>query len=77
MNERALGIYLLVALIVFLGVHVVVVTRVARGSSARRALLALVLPPLAPFYAWEAGHSRYAIAWAVALLAYVVGVALA
>lgn len=76
MNERALGIYLLVALIVLGCVHVALVVRLARASRKRGAL-ALFLPPLAPFYAWETGDGYLALAWLVALAAYAVGVALA
>ncbi|HQY62003.1 MAG: hypothetical protein IPF92_09225 [Myxococcales bacterium] len=76
MNERALGIYLLVALIVLACVHVVVAARLARASK-KRGVLALLVPPLAPFYAWETGDGLMAIAWIAALAAYGVGVALA
>ncbi|HRG99625.1 MAG TPA: hypothetical protein PLR99_25435 [Polyangiaceae bacterium] len=76
LNERALGIYLLVALIVLGGVHVLVAARLARAST-KRGVLALLVPPLAPFYAWETGDGAMAIAWLVALAAYGVGVALA
>jgi hypothetical protein len=75
-NERALGIYLLVALIVLACVHAVTAARLARASKAR-GVLALLVPPLAPFYAWETGDGVMAIAWIVALAAYGVGVALA
>lgn len=76
MNERALGIYLLVALIVMGLVHALVTWRVAR-EGRRRALVGFFVPPLAPYYAWEIGQGYFAVAWLVALLAYAVGVALA
>ncbi len=76
MNERALGIYLLVALVVMALVHAAVSVRIARAGR-RRALLGFLVPPLAPYYAWEIGQGYFAIAWVVALLAYAVGVALA
>jgi hypothetical protein len=76
MNERALGIYLLVALVVMGLVHAVVTWRIARAGR-RLAVLGFFVPPLAPYYAWEIGQGYFAIAWVVALLAYAVGVALA
>ena len=75
-NERALGIYLLVAFIVMALVHATVTWRIARAAR-RRAILGFFVPPLAPYYAWEIGQGYFAIAWLVALMAYAVGVALA
>lgn len=93
MNPRAVGIFLFVSLVAFVVVHVIVVVRVARVARRQRPtspstslavkldplrlFLAIVLPPLAPYYAWELGEGPFAVAWLLALSVYAVGVAMA
>ncbi len=69
-------IVLLVGLVLFIGSHLAIVVQLARGRAWARAALALALPPLAPWWAWELGMRRAAYAWVGSLAAYTVGVAL-
>ena len=93
MNPRAYGIFLLVALIVFVLAHGAVVVRVGIVARARRAAgdtsglvvgmgaprlaLAALVPPFAPFYAWSLGENLFALAWVVTLAVYAVAVGFA
>lgn len=95
MNPRAYGIFLLVALIVFVVAHGVVVVRCALVSRARAnvpdadpygvakklrgpwLVLLLVVPPLAPYYAWALGEGYFSVGWLVTLAVYAVGVGIA
>lgn len=94
MNPRAVGIFLLVALLVFVVAHAVVVVRIALVAKAVRAtpaprsgsraqslaekmgpvrlLLAVFLPPLAPYYAWELGEGAFAVGWLATLAVYAI-----
>ncbi len=88
MNARVAGIFLLVALLVFMIAHVVVVVRVgliakamrggpessslAKKLGPMRLVVSLFVPPLAPYYAWALGEGPFAVAWIVTLAVYVV-----
>ncbi len=65
-----------VALVVFAVAHVRLVVTAFRRRGAI-SLLALVLPPLAPFWGWEDGHNTTIAAWGGALVVYACVVALA
>lgn len=58
--------------------HLWLVLRLARDARPRwRALLALCVPPLAPWWGARAGFGRASAVWLVALAAYVVMLVLA
>ena len=56
-------------------VHVGLALSLARDVPRWRALVALVVPPLAPYFAFVANRRRLMVTWVVALVAY--GVTLA
>jgi hypothetical protein len=65
------------ALAVFLAAHVALVVGLARKGGWARALAALVVPPLAPWWGYGAGLRVATIAWCAALALYTVGVIIA
>jgi hypothetical protein len=75
--KSALPYALLAALAVHVVAHVSIAVGLARSRAWARAVLALVLPPLAPWWGWEAGMQRRVVAWGFALAAYALLVALA
>jgi hypothetical protein len=72
-----LGIALAIVLLALLAAHVVLVAGLARRGRWVRALVGLVVAPLAPWWGWKAGLRAAAIAWAVALALYTLGVSIA
>lgn len=58
-------------------VHVYLVAVLVREMPAWRALLALVVPPLAPYFAFVGGRRGLMVTWVVALVAYAVTLAAA
>ena len=62
------------ALVVFVGAHVALVVGLGRARSWKVAAVALVLPPLAPWWGWGAGLRKATIAWCAALALYTLGV---
>ena len=72
-----MGAGLAVALLAFGSAHLSLVVGLARRGRFWRALAALVAPPLAPWWGWNFGMRRRAIAWGAALALYAVGVAAA
>ncbi|HEY8072571.1 MAG TPA: hypothetical protein VIF62_00630 [Labilithrix sp.] len=75
--SRVAPLILLIGLVAFLVAHLVIVVQLARSGAWGRVALALLLPPLAPWWAWERGMRRSAYAWVGALAVYVVGVVVA
>ena len=69
-----MGIALAVALLTFAGAHVSLVVGLARRHAWTRAVPALFVPPLAPWWGWEQGMRRRAIVWGVAVGLYALGV---
>jgi hypothetical protein len=63
------GATLLVALAVQLTAHVALVVGLARRKPRWRALVAAIVPPLAPVWGWSEMPKR-ARAWAIAFTAY-------
>lgn len=57
--------------------HVVIALALARHAPRWHALAAFVVPPLAPYWAWRANMRRRATVWTVALVLYLVALALA
>lgn len=71
-----MGIALVVVLAAFVGAHLVLAGGLARSRAVGRAVGALLVPPLAPLWGWEAGLRRTTFVWGAALALYVLGVAL-
>jgi hypothetical protein len=69
-----MGIALANVLAAFVAAHLALVVGLARGHAWRRAFLALLVPPLAPWWGWGAGLRRPVMAWAAALALYAAGV---
>jgi hypothetical protein len=61
------------------GAHVAIAFGLARAEPRAwmRAVLALLIPPLAPVWGWRAGMRARVYTWAVALALYALGVAAA
>ncbi len=72
-----LSYVLLAALLAHAGAHVALLVTLARRKPRYRAVVALVLPPLAPYYGWMAGAGRLSLLWLAGLGVYAAGVALA
>ena len=77
MREALLGGWLAVAFVAQVGAHLALLTGLALRRPRWRALVALVVPPLAPVWGWSEGMRRRAYAWGLSLAAYAVGVAFA
>jgi hypothetical protein len=74
----ALFSYLLLAsLVAHAAAHLALLVLLARRPPRYRALVAFVLPPLAPYYGWMGKIRHLPLVWLVSLGAYSVGVALA
>ena len=71
----ALAALVAISLVVFLGAHVVSLGSLVVRTPRYRAVVALVVPPLAPYWAWQAGHKTPVYVWGAALAAYALGVA--
>jgi uncharacterized membrane protein YdcZ (DUF606 family) len=71
-----MGIALAALLAMFACAHVTIaVGLTGRSRQPRRALIALLVPPLAPWWAWRAGLRAQTIVWGAALALYALGVA--
>lgn len=68
---------LLAALLVHAGAHVAIAVGLVGARSYARAALALLVPPLAPWWGWHDGMRTRVVVWASALAAYAIGVAVA
>jgi hypothetical protein len=75
--KAALPIALFAALAAYVGAHLALVGGLVAAGRWGRAALALVVPPLAPWWGWEQGMRRRVVAWAAALAVYALLVALA
>ena len=65
---------LIVAFAVLITVHVAISARLFFRARPRwRGVVALLVPPLAPIWAFREGYRRSAIAWIAAVVAYVIG----
>jgi len=65
------------ALAVFVAAHVALVAGLARRRTWGRAVLALLVPPLAPWWGYRVGLRVATIAWCAALALYALGVVVA
>lgn len=75
--RAVLAYALATALLVHLAAHVVLAVRLGRRGPAWRGLVALVVPPLACWWGFEAGHKRLAQTWLGAVAVYAALVAAA
>jgi hypothetical protein len=71
-----MGVALAVVLAVFVAAHAVLVAGLARSRAWGRAVVALVVPPLAPWWGYRAGLRIPTFVWCTALALYAAGVAL-
>ncbi|MGO8993903.1 MAG: hypothetical protein ACLQVI_11280 [Polyangiaceae bacterium] len=71
MKAALLGCWLACAFAVLLAAHVALLVGLAQRPPRWRALVALVVPPLAPVWGWNE-MPRRAHAWAIAFAAYAV-----
>jgi hypothetical protein len=62
------------ALAVFVAAHGVLVVGLARRRAWGRAAIALLVPPLAPWWGYRAGMRVAALVWGASLLLYAAGV---
>jgi hypothetical protein len=76
-RESLLSYWLLAALLVHAGSHVALLVGLLRSPPIHRGFVALLLPPLAPYYGWRRGWRKRTFMWLGGLLAYAVGVVLA
>jgi hypothetical protein len=72
-----MGWCLAAALALFLAAHVTLVVGLARRHAPWRAVVALLVPPLAPWWGQREGLRVAVIAWCAALALYTVGVLVA
>ncbi|MCA9588449.1 MAG: hypothetical protein KC657_24195 [Myxococcales bacterium] len=73
----ALSWVLVVALAAHFGSHVAVSVALARKAKWYLGLVAFLVPPLAPYWAFKAGLRPLGLAWLGSLAAYAAGVAAA
>jgi len=64
------------ALLAAIAAHATLLVRVARQRPRYLALVALAIPPLAPYWAWRAGARRPVYLWLAAVILYALGVAI-
>jgi hypothetical protein len=69
-----MGIALALALAAFTAAHVAIAVGFAQGGQWRQALLALLVPPLAPWWGWRAGMRARTLVWGAMLALYALGV---
>ncbi len=67
--------FVVIAFAAWVTLHVALVSGLTRRTPRWRALAALVVPPLAPVFAFRSGMPRRAVSWCVALAIYLVGLA--
>jgi hypothetical protein len=71
---RTVAWCLAAALAIFVAAHGVLVVGLARRRAWGRAAIALLVPPLAPWWGYRAGMRVATLAWCAALLLYTAGV---
>jgi hypothetical protein len=73
---QAVAIVIAVSLVVFVAAHVSLLVSLLGRPSRVRGLVALVVPPLAPYWGWREGLKLRVYVWATTLTLYTAGVAL-
>jgi hypothetical protein len=64
-----------IALVTFLAAHAILLVLLVRRKPRYRSLIALAVPPLAPYWAWRAGRRSWVLLWGAALGLYALTVA--
>jgi hypothetical protein len=77
LTQTLLSYWLLLALVLYAGSHLAILVGLFRVPPKYMGFVALVLPPLAPYYAWRRGLRRRTLVWLGALLAYAAAVIVA
>lgn len=77
MNNMLIVGALLLAFAVMVTAHVAIAVGLARRSPRWRAPVAFLLPPLAPYWAWQGQMKVRAGIWAGALVVYAVAIVMA
>jgi hypothetical protein len=72
---QVLAAIVAIGLLVFAGAHAALLVSLALREPRYRALIALAVPPLAPYWAWQSGLKARVYLWAAALVIYAAGVA--
>jgi len=76
-----LDIVVFIALVIgfasFVTIHVALLAVLFAHRPRWRVLAAMILPPLAPMWAWQVGRKKTTILWGAALLVYAVAMGIA
>jgi hypothetical protein len=72
---QVVAVLVALSLLVFAGAHVSLLASLLVHAPRLRALVALVVPPLAPYWGWQRGVKVRVYVWATALALYAMGVA--
>jgi hypothetical protein len=72
---RLVAAVVAIALAVFVGAHLTLLVSLVRRRPRYRALVALVVPPLAPYWAWRGELRTRVYVWLAAVAVYAAGVA--
>jgi hypothetical protein len=77
--RSVLPLWLLASLLVVVGAHASLLVGLVRGSPPYRyrGLVALLLPPLAPYFGFLHGMRKRSFCWLLGVFAYALGVAFA
>jgi hypothetical protein len=70
-----LVVVVVLALVAMLGAHVALLVLLVMRPPRYRAVVALAVPPLAPYWGWQGGSRRLASVWGAGLVLYVVAAA--
>jgi hypothetical protein len=76
-NDLVTIVALAIAFAILVTAHLAIVVGLLRRSPRWRAPVALVVPPLAPFWAWREKMRVRGIAWVVGGVAYVIALTFA
>jgi hypothetical protein len=72
---QVLAVLVALSLLVFAGAHVSLLGFLVAHAPRLRALVALLVPPLAPYWGWQSGLKMRVYVWTTALALYATGVA--
>jgi hypothetical protein len=76
-RDLVLGGAIMASFVLAIATHVALLAGLVLRRPRWRAIVALVLPPMAPLWAWKAGMHARVVAWGLALLAYALSCAIA
>jgi hypothetical protein len=66
-KDEVSALFLIVTLAVCVAVHVSIAAKLTGMAPRWRGVVALLIPPLSPFWAWRSGLRARAVVWVVAL----------